>query len=277
MHFRTIIVLLVFTLLSTVFSIPVTSPERRSDLLLGSKRKSGNDGAFLSVARDIGTLSPDFVQRDVLEQFERSSANPAPSKAKLAQSKAKLARQAAARKAKLAANKQKRKGNGTSDEDRKKGRAQQEENKRSKARDKKELKRYAEAKAIAAGRKPGPKQPKTAVITFDTEARKEMDNLGLHGKARKRVKNYHKAVLKQDMRRHGAATGTIMHIAHSGGSDPNERFHITAEYKGHKGEQIHSNYLVDGNPSPKFHVYPEDQERRHPIPSKIRQNGAVTK
>lgn len=276
MHFRTTIVLLVPTLLSRVFSIPVTSPEHHSDISLSSKRNSAtNYGSLLSVARDIGMLSPDLVQRDVLELFERNNDR--------------LAQQAKDRKTRLAANKQQRKGKGTSEPQRQAGRAQRAANKESKARDKKALQKHAVAKAQRAGRASGPKVPTAAKITFGKEARKEMNKLGLHGKSRKHAKNYHKAALKQDMERHGAATGTITHIAHSGGSDPKERFHMTAQYKNHHGQVMHSHHVdLNGIPSSSFHVYPEDQKRQHPKPAQIianenrkaagrAKNGIVTK
>jgi len=264
MRFSIAFVVLISTLLPAVFAIPVNSSERGSVISLSSKHNPASNDDSLSVARDISTASPELVERDTLELFERArrpKATPAQrSQAKLALKKARD------RKAKLAANKAKRKGKGTSEAERQAGRAQRAANKKSKASDKKLLKKFALAKAGQTGKKGS----KNAKITFGNDARKELDKLGLHGKSRKHAKSYHKQVIKQDMERHGAASAIITHIAHSGGSDAGERFHITAQYVGHDGQDIHSHHIdQNGNPSESHHVYPEDQNREHPIPAKI--------
>ncbi|CAA7267218.1 unnamed protein product [Cyclocybe aegerita] len=96
-------------------------------------------------------------------------------------------------------------------------------------------------KAAPPGAKPkaGNKQkalPNSAKLTLGKDARKELDNLGLHGKARKNTVKWHKNQVKQHMRTNPtlkgkAKTGTIEHIAHKGGSNPKEKNHITASFR----------------------------------------------
>lgn len=120
-----------------------------------------------------------------------------------------------------------------------------------------------------------PVKPK---ITFGHEAAMNLDRLGFHGKDRRKIKKYHKKVVKKDMAKYGAATATIRNLAHVGGSDPHERLHITAAYRkpsihGKEGEIIRSDYAVketkkDGKKREGlFHVYPEDQNPRVPVPN----------
>ncbi|KAJ3509712.1 hypothetical protein NLJ89_g5077 [Agrocybe chaxingu] len=86
---------------------------------------------------------------------------------------------------------------------------------------------------------PGNKQkalPNKAKLTLGKDARKELDNLGLHGKARKNTVKWHKNQVKKHMKTNPvlkgkAKTGTIEHIAHKGGSNPKEKNHITASFR----------------------------------------------
>ncbi|KJA16872.1 hypothetical protein HYPSUDRAFT_79865 [Hypholoma sublateritium FD-334 SS-4] len=127
-----------------------------------------------------------------------------------------------------------------------------------------------------------PKRPSNAKVTFGSAARAKLDELGLHGKDRKKAKQYHKNIVKQDMKNHpGADSARIFHLAHKGGNDPNERNHITAGYykapaQGKPGEQIKSPWAKNfeaKNPDKKtkglFHVYPEDQKRKTHVPSSL--------
>jgi hypothetical protein len=82
-----------------------------------------------------------------------------------------------------------------------------------------------------ATKKKGPKglPPK---ITFGAAARKDLDNLGLHGKERKKAKNYHKNIVKKHMKTvPGAHTAQITRIAHVGGTTPNDPLHATVAYR----------------------------------------------
>ncbi|KAH9474488.1 hypothetical protein JR316_0012947 [Psilocybe cubensis] len=129
------------------------------------------------------------------------------------------------------------------------------------------------AKAAAKG-KTSPKRPANAKVTFGNAAKAHLDELGLHGKDRKKVKKYHKQVVKQDMKNHGAHSARVFHLAHTGGSDPNEKNHITAGYykaptkQGHPGEQIKSPWAIKHekeNPGKVtkglFHVYPSEKKK----------------
>jgi len=69
--------------------------------------------------------------------------------------------------------------------------------------------------------------PNAAKLTLSKDARKELDGMGLHGKARKNTIKWHKNQLKKEMRTNPALkgkarTGVIEHIAHKGGSNPKE-------------------------------------------------------
>ena len=58
-----------------------------------------------------------------------------------------------------------------------------------------------------------PKRPDNAKITFGSAARAHLDELNLHGKDRKKVKDYHKNVVKQDMKKHGADSARVLYVS----------------------------------------------------------------
>lgn len=77
--------------------------------------------------------------------------------------------------------------------------------------------------------------PNTAKLTLSEDARKELDGMGLHGKARKQLIKWHKKQVKKEMNTNPllkgqAITGVIEHVAHKGGHDPKEKNHITASF-----------------------------------------------
>lgn len=75
---------------------------------------------------------------------------------------------------------------------------------------KKALKAERVKKAVDKG-KVSPKRPSNAKVTFGSAARAKLDELGLHGKDRKKAKQYHKNVVKQDMKNHpGADSARIL-------------------------------------------------------------------
>jgi len=108
--------------------------------------------------------------------------------------------------------------------------------------------------SLGIGRIPSPEHrpssnQQQAKITFGDAARKRLDDLGLHGKERKKVKTEHVNRIKQEMKTNGATHATVEHLAHSTGSkDPN--VHITATFQkaqqasngGIHKEPIHSSY-----------------------------------
>ena len=61
-------------------------------------------------------------------------------------------------------------------------------------------------------RDPNPKRPANAKVTFGNAARAHLDELNLHGKARKQAKKYHKNIVKQDMKKHGADSARILYV-----------------------------------------------------------------
>jgi len=72
------------------------------------------------------------------------------------------------------------------------------------------------------------REPKgqTPKVVFSNGARKHLDSLGLHGKARKRAKTWHRNVVKNEMKQRGATSARIVHLAHTQGSvDP--KLHVT--------------------------------------------------
>jgi len=102
--------------------------------------------------------------------------------------------------------------------------------------------------------------PPHTKIVLAGKAREELDRLNLHGKARKDAIGYHKRIMKAEMKKHGAVEAELTHIAHSGGSDPNEKDHITAKLwnpdllaiHGAMGTNSHHLYTADHKfPMPK--------------------------
>jgi len=116
------------------------------------------------------------------------------------------------------------------------------------------------------------KRPANAKITFGKEATARLDALGLHKNSRKHAKNYHKKIMKAEMAKiPEAATGRVFHLVHEGGSDPNEKSHMTAGvYKLNK-EPIKSPWALEkekenpgSTPKGLFHFYPENHRFRAP-------------
>jgi hypothetical protein len=130
--------------------------------------------------------------------------------------------------------------------------------------------------SLGIGRIPSPEQhhpnQQHAKITFGDEARKHLDDLGLHGKERKQVKKEHVNRIKQEMKTNGATHATVERLAHSAGSkDPN--VHITATFQkaqvasngGIHKEPIHSSWKDSASGETKtgvnHHVYTNMQDK----------------
>jgi len=138
----------------------------------------------------------------------------------------------------------------------------------------KETKQGAKAVRVAAAKARGKDRANhrsgNAKVTFGSDARRKLDELGLHGKARQHAKNYHKNIVKAEMKAHGAEKGRVFHLAHKGGSDPNEKNHLTVGLYDHKGDQIKSPWALKreketGKPTKGlFHMYPENHKVKQP-------------
>jgi len=138
----------------------------------------------------------------------------------------------------------------------------------------KETKQGAKAVRVAAAKARGKDRanhrPANAKVTFGADAKRKLDELGLHGKARKHAKDYHKKIVKAEMGAHGATKGRVFHLAHKGGSDPNEKNHLTVGLYNHKGDQIKSPWAVkkEAETGQKtkglFHMYPENHKIKEP-------------
>jgi len=119
------------------------------------------------------------------------------------------------------------------------------------------------ATAKAKGKDRANHRPANAKVTFGADAKRKLDELGLHGKSRKHAKNYHKNIVKAEMKGHGAETARVFHLAHKGGSDPNEKNHLTVGLYNKKGDQIKSPWALkkeaETGQATKglFHMYPE--------------------
>jgi len=71
-----------------------------------------------------------------------------------------------------------------------------------------------------------------AKVTLSKHANKELDDLGLQGKERRKAIAYHSRVIRSQMKDvPGAHTAEISHIAHVGGSDRNEPLHATVVFR----------------------------------------------
>jgi len=104
-----------------------------------------------------------------------------------------------------------------------------------------------------ATKKKGPKglPPK---ITFGAAARKDLDNLGLHGKERVKAKKYHKNIVKKHMKTvPGAHTAEITRIAHVGGTTPNDSLHATVAYR-KKPPTLAKGQKLSGNAQKKLKI-----------------------
>jgi len=93
----------------------------------------------------------------------------------------------------------------------------------------------SEGSSLGLNRLPSPESrpssnQQQAKITFGDKAREHLDELGLHGKDRKKVKKEHVSRIKQEMKVNGATHATVERLAHKAGSvDPN--VHITATFQ----------------------------------------------
>jgi len=81
-----------------------------------------------------------------------------------------------------------------------------------------------------------------AKVTFSSGASRRLDGMGLHGKDRKAVKKYHKNMVKNDMKKHGAAKANIVATAHTGGTVKEEKNHITPQFSDPSGKPIPSSW-----------------------------------
>jgi hypothetical protein len=113
--------------------------------------------------------------------------------------------------------------------------------------------RRARASQPARGRKG---LPNAARLTLGKEARKELDGMGLHGKARRNTVKWHKTQLKKEMKTNPALkgkarSGVIEHVAHKGGSNPKEKNHITASFRDKNRKDIPNKF----NGGKNHHVY----------------------
>ncbi|KAF5319722.1 hypothetical protein D9619_008692 [Psilocybe cf. subviscida] len=124
---------------------------------------------------------------------------------------------------------------------------------------------------------------KNSDIRFGNAATAKLDEMKLKGKNRKRVMNYHRKIVKQDMATvEGAISATVVHLAHKGGSVPTEPYHVTVGYwkalnpetPGGGNDKIKSSYSISQEakyPGKKtrglFHVYPEGQNKKVPVPA----------
>lgn len=124
--------------------------------------------------------------------------------------------------------------------------------------------------AKAKGKDRANHRPANAKVTFGSDARRKLDELGLHGKQRQHAKNYHKNIVKAEMKAHGAEKGRVFHLAHKGGSDPKERNHLTVGLYDKKGAQIKSPWAVKKEAETGkvtkglFHMYPENHKFKEP-------------
>ncbi|PPQ79018.1 hypothetical protein CVT25_002327 [Psilocybe cyanescens] len=246
MRFAPVFVVFLSTLLPAVFSIPVISSERASELSID---KDWEADALNSSRRTFPDSSSEVIERDLFERFGGESGLDIDSRDLTEDDDLYRRARGAAKVAKKAA------------------------------------KAVRVQKAASKG-KVTPKRPANAKVTFGNAAKAKLDELGLHGKDRKKVKKYHKDVIKKDMKNHGAHSARVLyvshpsltypkdHLAHEGGNDPNEKNHITAGYykapakKGQVGEQIKSPWAVKHekeNPGKVtkglFHVYPSDKKK----------------
>jgi len=103
--------------------------------------------------------------------------------------------------------------------------------------------------------------PKPPSVTFETGVSKHsaqdvIRDLGLHGKKRKAVENYHTRVVLNHMKNiPGAKSAVIKHLAHDKGTR-DRRMHVSAVIKGKDGQPITAPRR--GNPAirdPIHHIY----------------------
>jgi hypothetical protein len=94
-------------------------------------------------------------------------------------------------------------------------------------------------------------EPGKAKVTFSGGARKHLDNLGLHGPDRAKAKKWHSGLVKAAMKKVGASTAQIKHLAHGVGSK-DSKVHITAIMKDHAGKVVKSTH---GDPPKKGNMH----------------------
>lgn len=101
--------------------------------------------------------------------------------------------------------------------------------------------------------------PNNTKIRLSDDARGELNKMGLHGKDRRKEIKYHKNAVKKEMKKQGAATAEIKHVAHRGGSDPKEKNHITASLYAKKqpGDTGRNGKIIPNkfNGGPNHHIY----------------------
>ena len=68
---------------------------------------------------------------------------------------------------------------------------------------KKQVKQDKKTAKAEQGKKNAQAERAKAKVTFGKSARGKLDELGLHGKERQQAKNYHKKVVKEDMKKNG--------------------------------------------------------------------------
>jgi len=112
-----------------------------------------------------------------------------------------------------------------------------------------------------------------ATVVFSPGASRRLDGMGLHGKARKSAKKYHKNIMLAEMKKKGATKGIVVATAHQGGIVKSEKNHITAQFfKGHKkgssnGGAIPSSWTdkatgkVKVGEKDQHHVYVNDKQK----------------
>lgn len=68
---------------------------------------------------------------------------------------------------------------------------------------KKQVRQDIKTAKAEQGKKNAQAERAKAKVTFGRSARGKLDELGLHGKERQQAKNYHKKVVKEDMKKNG--------------------------------------------------------------------------
>jgi hypothetical protein len=92
--------------------------------------------------------------------------------------------------------------------------------------------------------------------TWAKSANKELNRMGLHGQAREDAKKWHEKQvaehIKANLALQGAQKTVIHHVAHSGGSDPNAPFHVTASFRDNNNKEIKK--MHNGKETPHHHL-----------------------
>jgi len=118
--------------------------------------------------------------------------------------------------------------------------------------------------AIERRDKKAKKEQQVPKISFTDGAAKRLDDLELHGKARKEAKKYHKNVMKAEMETNNAVKGVVVSTSHEGGTVKHEKEHITAKFVDPQTQRyIPSEWTdqktgqVKKSKSDMHHVYPD--------------------